>query len=256
MQELSIRRLVSASVITALLCVPASARGGVAVQEAAEGPPAAASVGAGTDASAEAQRLVLSPPDRVLRRRAIGLGVAAGVFGVAWMAMKGTSTSSDISLGREIESGRFDPDECVESCSIGPLFNGIGAVLLVGSAAFLGSSLHAHGRRLGRQDRGLGRSVRTGRIVAGVGGGLIASGLALLTVGLVTGSGSGYALKSVGVREMGWWSVTVLGLSGAALAGFGHGIVRGKRERGSAARVTFMPTLSRTGFGVALLGRF
>jgi len=191
-----------------------------------------------------------------LRRRSIGLGVTAGAFGVAWIGLKMVGTANDPALARDIQSGKEDAGVCIESCYVGTLFNPIGAPVLVGAAGFLGGSMHAHGRRLAHEQRGLGRSRRNGVILAAVGGGVLGAGL----VGLGLGIGGQWIARTptaaIASREVGWWSGAALGVTGAALLGLGHGILRGHRERREGLEIAVAPMLGSRIAGLTLSGRF
>lgn len=235
------RPLLGGALLGALLLVPAHAHA--------------------TPALSPEEELMISPPRpptpaRVVHRRALGLGITAGIFGVSWLLMKGIAGASDRRVAREIESGASDPSDCAESCYAGPLLNASGSALLIGAAGFLGGSMHAHGRLLGRQGRGPGGSARKGKLLAGLGAGLLVGSFAALAGGLVAARSTDSPRAWVNLRELGWWSATALGLSGSALAGLGHGIVRGHDERGAAAEVSLVPTFGRAGLGLALVGRF
>jgi hypothetical protein len=191
-----------------------------------------------------------------LRRRSIGLGVTAGAFGAAWIGLKLVGTTSDAAVAREIQSGAQDSSDCVESCYVGNLFNPIGAPVLVATAGFLGGSMHAHGRRLAHEHRGLGRSRRNGVILASVGAGVLGAGL----VGLGLGIGGQWIATTpttaIASREVGWWSGAALGTTGAALLGLGHGILRGHRERSRGVQVAVAPMLGTRIAGLSISGRF
>ncbi len=204
----------------------------------------------------EAEALVNPPrpptPDRIVKRRAIGLGVAAAVFGVPWLLIKTITSRSDRRIARDIDAGEEDPLECVESCYVGPALNAFGSATLLAAAGFLGGSMHAYGRLRGRRDL----SRRAGLISAGVGVGAMLGGFGLFAAGLVLARDADTELTWVRRRDLAWWSLTGLGLSGAALAGFGHGIVRGNAERPQAASLSLAPMFTRGGPGLALIGRF
>jgi hypothetical protein len=189
------------------------------------------------------------------RFRGLGLSIAGGLLGVGWLAVKGTVSANDPSVARDLDRGK--QKGCIESCYIGTTFNPVGSVLLVGSAALLGGGMHVHGRWLAHQDRGLGRSARTGRILAGVGGGMLGAGVLGLSLGLglqrLQGSSETQMLRS---RELGWWSATAFGITGAALAGLGHGIVRGHRERRERIQVSVAPMFGAGITGLSFSGRF
>lgn len=191
-----------------------------------------------------------------LRRRSIGLGVTAGAFGVAWIGLKLVGTLNDPAVARELQSGGQDRDGCIESCYVGTTFNPVGAPVLVAAAGFLGGSMHAHGRRLAHERRGLGRSRRTGVILAGVGAGVLGAGL----VGLGLGIGGQWIAPTptaaIASREVGWWTGAALGTTGAALLGLGHGIVRGHRERGRGVQVAVAPMVNSRVAGLSISGRF
>lgn len=238
-----IRLLVAHALVGGLLLAPAGARADTMSP-------------AGAEKATVLARDRRVTPERVLSRRAIGLGVAGAVFGAAWISVKGLATGSDLNTARQFATGESDPHKCIESCYIGPMFNSIASVLLIGAAGLLGGSVHAYGRLRGRQGRGPGGSARTGRILVGVGAGLIVGGLATLTGSLIAARSVHSAHAWVTTRELGWWSVTALGLSGAALTGLGHGVVRGHNERRGSVDLSLVPAFGQTGPGLALVGRF
>jgi hypothetical protein len=185
------------------------------------------------------------------------LGIAAGAFGVAWFGMKMTASVSDPKTAREIDrNGGYEKQGCVESCYVGPVFHITGSPLLVLTAGMLGGSMHMHGRWLGRSGRGLGRTRAMGRNLAITGGALLVGGIAGLTTGLLTAGSARTEVGYIAVREVGWWSATALGLSGAALAGLGHGILRGQRESRRGPQVAIAPMLGGSMTGISIAGRF
>jgi hypothetical protein len=191
-----------------------------------------------------------------LRRRSLGLGITAGAFGIAWIGLKMVGTANDPVVARDIQSGKRDADECIESCYVGNMFNPIGAPVLVATAGFLGGSMHAHGRRLALENRGLGRSRRSGVILASVGAGVLGAGL----VGLGLGIGGQWMATTptaaITSREVGWWGGAALGTTGAALLGLGHGILRGHRERTGGPHFAVAPMVSTRVAGLSISGRF
>lgn len=195
-----------------------------------------------------------TPGDRVLRQRALGLGIAGGFSGVVWLGMRWMILRSDLDVARELEA---DPKSmfCIESCYIGTLLNGSLSPLLITGAGLAGGALHAHGRWLARRGVGLGRSPRAARAMIGAGVGLLAGAIVGLGVGLGTQRYTTSERGRVGLRELAWSSATVLGTAGASLTGFGHGILRGHAERRDRVEVSWSPMVGREQ-GIAVVGRF
>jgi hypothetical protein len=198
-----------------------------------------------------------SPPsDRSLRQRTIGMGVASSALGLVWLSMRAMITSSDIQEARRQDRDPSAADGCIESCYTGVTFNTPMSPLLITAAGFAGGSLHAHGRWLARNDRGLGRSKRNGRVLVGSGIALMVGSIATLGVGLGTQRVAGTQRGATALREIGWWSLTALGTSGAALTGLGHGILRGHKDRASKASFAAAPMLGGSVVGLSISGRF
>ncbi|HWB77532.1 MAG TPA: hypothetical protein VG755_21345 [Nannocystaceae bacterium] len=191
-------------------------------------------------------------PKPPLRRRAIGLGIASGVLGVAWFGMKMVGTANDPVLARDIEAGR-ESGFCIELCYVGPMFNLAATPVLIGTAGLLGGSMHAHGRRLALDGR---RSRRQGVIAASVGGGLLGAAAVGLGLGIGLQRLAPNETTMVASRELGWWSGAALGVAGAALLGLGHGIIRGNRERKHGIDVAFAPMFGNRITGLSIAGRF
>ncbi|HET6582190.1 MAG TPA: hypothetical protein VFG69_02060, partial [Nannocystaceae bacterium] len=179
----------------------------------------------------------------------------AGALGIAWLGLKAVGTANDPRLAREIDAGKAS-GTCIESCYVGTLFNPVGAPVLVATAGFLGGSMHAHGRRLAHERRGLGRSRRNGVILASVGAGVLGAGLVGVGLGIGLQTQARTDVGMVASREVGWWSGAALGISGAALAGLGHGIVRGHRERREGIEIAVAPMLGARIAGLSFSGRF
>ena len=191
-----------------------------------------------------------APPNR----RGIGMMVGAGVLGVGWIGMTAVPTATDPSTARRAD--REGPLLCIESCYAGPRFHGIGAPILVGSMALLGSGMH----RLGRYHRvrdanagATGGSRRKSRVVLGTGVALLGGGAVTLVVSQLLGHVAPLPseLARVSVREAGWWTAGTLGLAGAALTGYAHGRIRAER-----GRVEVAPSVGRDSAGVSLRGTF
>lgn len=214
-------------------------------------PPTAVAVESAPPAPRLVDRRVVS-----MRRRSIALGVTAGAFGVAWIGLKMVGTANDPGVARDIQSGATDSSACIESCYVGNTFNPIAAPVLVATTGFLGGSMHEHGRRLAHEHRGLGRSRRTGVILAGVGAGVLGAGLVGLGLGLGGQWIAHTPTAAITSREIGWWGGAALGTTGAALLGLGHGIVRGHRERGRTVHVAVAPMLGTRVAGLSISGRF
>lgn len=177
--------------------------------------------------------------------------IGAGALGIAWIALKATATANDPAIARDVDrNGRL----CIESCYIGTLFNSVSAPLLVGSMGLLGGGMHRLGVHHGFRDDDAGGSRRRSGI-------MLASGIALLGGGVVTFVGSqviGHSAampneaSAVTVREVGWWSAGLMGLSGAALTGYAHGRLRADRAR----RVAVAPSIGPRFAGVSMGGTF
>lgn len=197
-----------------------------------------------------------APSDRTLRVRTIAMGTVSSALGVVWLSMRAIVTSSDIREAREQDRNPAADDHCIESCYAGVGFNALSSPVLIAAAGFAGGSLHAHGRWLARNDRGLGRSKRNGRVLVGSGVALMVGSVAALGVGLGTQRLAGTEQGSTALREIGWWSLTALGTSGAALTGLGHGILRGHQDRPTKARVATAPLLGGGVVGLSISGRF
>jgi len=204
--------------------------------------------------------VVATSQGRVLRRHTIALTTTAAVLATAWIGFKLVGTLNDPTLAREIEANDdplTDPeDDCVEGCFVGPTMNLAGSPFLLASVALLGGGMHQHGRRLALERRGLGRTRRAGVILTSVGAGTL--GLAALGLGLGLGLQwvGATPTSAVASREVGWWTGAAFGLTGAALAGLGHGILRehaaGKRN----VEVSASPVMARGLAGVSVAGRF
>jgi hypothetical protein len=194
------------------------------------------------------------PPPRF---RGIGLFVAGGVLGAVGLPFKIIATSSDSRVAREIDSGTYDPDVCVESCYVGFLFNIVSMPLLVTSAGLLGGGLSMHGRWAAHRDatRGLTRARRT-RLMTGLGVGAIGAGLATflgtrLTLRSTTTDG-----QYIARRELGWWTLTAGLYAGAGLIGFGQGYEAGRRKLPRRVQAQVAPLLSPQLVGLGVAGRF
>jgi hypothetical protein len=208
-----------------------------------------------TSIAAPLEPQTVDRPAPPLRRRAIGLGLASGAFGISWIGLKMVGTANDPRLARDIDAGR-DSGFCIESCYVGTGSN-LGAIpLLVGTAGFLGGSMHAHGRLLAHRGHGIGRSRRNGVIAAAVGGGLLGAAAVGLGLGIGLQRHAPNEATMVTSRELGWWSGAALGVTGAALLGLGHGIIRGHRERKRGIHFAVAPMIGGRITGLSIAGRF
>ncbi|MBK6918628.1 MAG: hypothetical protein IPH07_14630 [Deltaproteobacteria bacterium] len=190
------------------------------------------------------------------RWRGLGLTISGAALGTAWFGLALTAALSDADIAREQARGE-SPRTCIEFCMIGPAFHWAGTPLLITGAALIGGGAHLRGRWLAREGRGIGRSLHRGRVLAGTGGGLLAAGVLGLALGVsLQGHPNLGPQGGLAVREVGWWSATVFGIGGAALAGLGHGIIRGHRERASRVQLGAAPMLGGGVRGLSLSGRF
>lgn len=205
----------------------------------------------GVDAERSRKR---QPSDRVLRQRAIGLGVTGSALGLAWVSLRTMVLASDLDSTRRYQES--SEAGCIESCHVGVGLNTATSPLLIAAAGFAGGSLHAHGRWLARNNRGLGRSTKNGRVLVGTGVALMVGAFAGLGLGIGLQDSAETARGRTGMRELGWWSATALGSSGAALTGLGHGIIRGRRDRRTTATFSPAPILGKDVIGLSLSGRF
>lgn len=181
--------------------------------------------------------------------RGIGLMTVSGALGLGWLGTKLVVTANDPRTAREIERDPSSARDCVESCYNSFTFHLIGAPLLVGSMAFLGGGLHVYGRWRGETGR---RSSLSPGAAAGLGAGALLGGALTLVATQVAARGNDDHTQSVALLEVGWWSAGILGLTGAGMLGYSHGLERGRRR----PRLSVAPTMSRTFMGLGVSGRF
>jgi hypothetical protein len=238
------------------------AEGESAEAEPAEAEPEAPRGPAVDDETAPMQAPVeAAPPIPAPRRRGIGLFIAGGILGAVGLPLKIVATTSDTSTAREYDAGLIDPDDCVESCYAGPLFNVISAPLLITSASLVSGGLSLHGRWAAHRDVARRRPpylLRT-RLMTGLGAGLIVAGVA-------TFIGSRFALQGphasasasgfVSIRELGWWSAVIGIYGGAGLVGYGTGYRAGRRTAEPKRQAQVAPLVSPQLMGVGVSGRF
>jgi hypothetical protein len=204
-------------------------------------------------ATAPAATLEVPPP----RFRGIGLFVAGGVLGAVGLPFKIIATSSDARVAREIDSGTYDPDVCVESCYVGFLFNIVSMPLLVTSAGLLGGGLSMHGRWAAHRDatRGLTGARRT-RLMTGLGVGAIGAGLAAFLGTRLTLRNTTTDGQYIARRELGWWTLTAGLYAGAGLLGYSLGYEAGRRKLPRRVQAQVAPLLSPQLVGLGVTGRF
>jgi hypothetical protein len=195
-----------------------------------------------------------APPPRF---RGIGLFVAGGVLGAVGLPFKIIATSSDTRLAREIDSGTYDPEVCVEGCYVGFLFNIVSMPLIVSSAGLLGGGLSMHGRWAAHRDatRGLTGARRT-RLMTGLGVGAIGAGLAAFLGTRLTLRNTTTDGQYIARRELGWWTLTAGLYAGSGLLGYSLGYEAGRRKLPRRVQAQVAPLLSPQLVGLGVAGRF
>jgi hypothetical protein len=189
------------------------------------------------------------------RWKGIGLLTSGAALGVAGLALHATATADSIRVARQIESGELDPGQCVENCSISFAFHTVGGILSVSSLGLTGGGMHMWGRHLAHKDARTGR-VRRGRVIAGVGAGLIGVGVSLFATSQALGwTVADAGSEAVAVFEGGFYPALAMTMAGSAMAGFGHGYER-ERRKNRKAYVRFSPWLGKGTAGISFTGRF
>lgn len=183
-----------------------------------------------------------------------GLLISAGILGAGGLTLKILGTVFDAQELYRIQTGQRDPNECIESCFSGWVYNSMGAAMLVPSMALAGGGMHKRMRAEGEDDLTRGRSrLRRAYVFTGVGYGLLLTGTATFTA-LQVSKWFAPAEAWVGMTEAAWWLGLAQGYAGATLAGWGDGYRRGFHH----PRVTYAvtPVASSRWTGIAISGRF